>query len=117
MTGLIGGPERRQLQANLSSSPPCTGGRAYLVGDQLTLADLAVVAQLSLLLFPASAGAPLAGRGVSGLADHPLLAAAVQLARWHPAPAGSGLSGTAPGTMRPASCCCAWAASPAAGDP
>ncbi|MBM5793979.1 MAG: glutathione S-transferase family protein, partial [Cyanobacteria bacterium K_DeepCast_0m_m1_088] len=34
----------------------------------------AVVAQLSLLLFPASAGAPLAGRGVPGLADDPLLA-------------------------------------------
>jgi len=45
----------------------------YLVGDRLTLADLAVAAQLGLLKFPASSGAPLAGQGVSGIADHPLL--------------------------------------------
>jgi glutathione S-transferase len=32
-----------------------------------------VVAQLSLLKFPVCAGAPLAGRGVPGIADHPLL--------------------------------------------
>jgi glutathione S-transferase len=44
------------------------------VGEALSLADLAVVAQLSLLSFPASAGAPLAGRGVPGLADDPQLA-------------------------------------------
>jgi glutathione S-transferase len=50
------------------------GHRPYLEGDTLTLADLAVAAQLSLLKFPASAGAPLAGRGVEGIADHPLLA-------------------------------------------
>ncbi len=73
VTGLIGTQERRQLQTNLEQLATLTGGRAYLVGDQLSLADLAVVAQLSLLLFPASAGAPLAGHGISGLADHPLL--------------------------------------------
>jgi glutathione S-transferase len=32
------------------------------------------MAQLSLLRFPESAGAPLAGRGVPGLADDPQLA-------------------------------------------
>lgn len=46
----------------------------YLEGNRLSLADLAVAAQLSLLKFPASAGAPLAGRGVEGIADSPLLA-------------------------------------------
>ena len=45
----------------------------YLVGEQLTLADLAVMAQLSLLKFPQCAGAPLAGLGVPGLADDPQL--------------------------------------------
>jgi glutathione S-transferase len=44
-----------------------------LVGDQLSMADLAVAAQLSLLRFPASSGDGLAGRGVPGLSDHPQL--------------------------------------------
>ena len=47
--------------------------RPYLVGDSLSLADLAVMGQLSLVRFPESAGAPLAGRGVPGLADDPQL--------------------------------------------
>jgi len=63
-----------QLRANLEQLSVLVQQQPYLVGDQLSLADLAVVAQLSLLLFPASAGAPLAGRGVPGLADDPLLA-------------------------------------------
>jgi glutathione S-transferase len=63
-----------QLRANLQSLCTLVQQRSYLVGDQLSLADLAVAAQLSLLLFPVSAGAPLAGRGVPGLADDPHLA-------------------------------------------
>jgi glutathione S-transferase len=63
-----------QLRANLHQLCALVQQQPYLVGDRLTLADLAVVAQLSLLLFPASAGAPLAGRGVPGLADNPQLA-------------------------------------------
>jgi glutathione S-transferase len=46
---------------------------SVLVGDFLSLADLAVAAQLSLLRFPASSGPQLAGRGVAGLSDHPRL--------------------------------------------
>ena len=60
----------RQLTA-LTTAPATAG--PYLVGAQLSLADLAVAAQLSLLKFPQSAGAPLAGRGVPGLADDPQL--------------------------------------------
>jgi glutathione S-transferase len=69
----IGQSERRQLQHNLEQLAVLLTPGRFLVGDRLSLADLAVAAQLSLLLFPASAGAPLAGRGVPGLADHPLL--------------------------------------------
>ena len=65
--------ERQQLQRSLEQLALLVAQAPYLVGGQLSLADLAVVAQLSLLKFPASAGAPLAGRGVPGLADHPLL--------------------------------------------
>ena len=62
------------LRASLEQLAVLVQQQPYLVGDQLSLADLSVVAQLALLLFPASAGAPLAGRGVPGLADDPLLA-------------------------------------------
>ncbi len=70
----LGQGERRQLQRNLEQLALLVSEGGHLVGDSLSLADLAVAAQLSLLRFPASAGAPLAGRGVPGLADHPLLA-------------------------------------------
>lgn len=68
---LLAPVEARQLHRNLEQLSHLVAGRHYLVGDQLSLADLAVVAQLSLLRFPASAGAPLAGEGVGGIADHP----------------------------------------------
>ncbi|MGL6133157.1 MAG: glutathione S-transferase family protein [Prochlorococcaceae cyanobacterium] len=70
---VFGQQQRRQLQSNLEQLALLTGSCHHLVGDQLSLADLAVVAQLSLLRFPASSGAPLAGRGVSGIADNPML--------------------------------------------
>ena len=66
--------DARQLQRNLEQLLTLSQAGPYLVGDRLSLADLAVVAQLSLLRFPAGAGAPLAGRGLPGLSDNPLLA-------------------------------------------
>ncbi len=71
---LLGPCEAQQLHRILEQLAVLVGQRPYLEGDTLTLADLAVAAQLSLLKFPASAGAPLAGRGVEGIADHPVLA-------------------------------------------
>jgi glutathione S-transferase len=70
---VVGSAERQQLQTNLEQLAVLVADQPYLVGDRLTLADLAVAAQLGLLKFPASSGAPLAGQGVSGIADHPLL--------------------------------------------
>jgi glutathione S-transferase len=64
--------EARQLHRNLEQLCQLVAGRDHLVGSQLSLADLAVVAQLSLLRFPATAGVPIAGEGVSGIADNPL---------------------------------------------
>jgi glutathione S-transferase len=63
----------QQLRCNLEQLTALVGSRSYLVGECLSLADLAVAAQLSLLQFPVSAGAPLAGRGVAGIADDPQL--------------------------------------------
>ncbi|QVL53251.1 MAG: glutathione S-transferase family protein [Cyanobium sp. M30B3] len=72
--GVLTGDASRQLQRNLEQLAVLCAAQPYLVGDQLSLADLAVAAQLSLLRFPASCGAPLAGRGAPGIADNPLLA-------------------------------------------
>ncbi|MBM5816376.1 MAG: glutathione S-transferase family protein [Cyanobacteria bacterium K_Offshore_surface_m2_239] len=72
LTSLLAPQEARQLRRNLEQLGQLVAGRDHLVGSQLTLADLAVVAQLSLLRFPASAGAALAGEGVDGIADNPL---------------------------------------------
>lgn len=63
----------RQLTRMLEQLAVLVRDRPHLEGDRLSLADLAVVAQLSLLRFPLSAGEPLAGRGVEGISDHPLL--------------------------------------------
>jgi glutathione S-transferase len=73
LSSLLAPLEARQLHRNLEQLTQLVAGRSYLVGERLTLADLAVVAQLSLLRFPASAGAPLAGEGVGGMADHPMV--------------------------------------------
>ena len=77
--GMLAGDAAGQLQRNLEQLAVLCAANPYLVGDALSLADLAVTAQLSLLCFPASSGAPLAGRGVTGIADNPLLAS---LFRW-----------------------------------
>jgi glutathione S-transferase len=73
MAGAIAVAGSQQLEARLEQLAALVAEAPYLVGDQLSLADLAVAAQLSLLKFPASAGAPLAGRGAPGIADNPLL--------------------------------------------
>ena len=62
-----------QLRRNLEQLTALVAAGPYLVGERLSLADLAVAGQLSLLRFPAAAGAPLAGRGVPGIADDPQL--------------------------------------------
>jgi len=43
----------------------------YLVGSSVSLADVAVAAQLYLLRFPLVAGPQLAARGIAGIADQP----------------------------------------------
>jgi glutathione S-transferase len=73
LEGVLGTRDQDQLQAQLEQLAVLATAGPYLVGDALSLADLAVAAQLSLLKFPASSGAPLAGRGVAGIADNPLL--------------------------------------------
>ena len=65
--------QARQMRRNLEYLAQIVSAQPYLEGTQLSLADLAVVAQLSLLKFPAFSGAPLADRGVEGIANNPVL--------------------------------------------
>ena len=62
-----------QMRRNLEHLAAIVSTQPYLEGSQLSLVDLAVVAQLSLLKCPASWGAPLADRGVGGIANSPVL--------------------------------------------
>ena len=73
VTELVNQNERAELLASLEQLSAAVQAAPWLVGDAMSLADLAVAAQLSLLRFPSSAGSALAGRGVSGLSDHPKL--------------------------------------------
>ena len=47
--------------------------RHWLVGNALSIADISIAAQLSLLQFPESAGRKLSGKGCPGFSDHPEL--------------------------------------------
>ena len=73
VTELVNQNDRADLLATLEQLSASVQAKPWLVGEAMSLADLAVAAQLSLLRFPASSGAALAGTGVPGLSDHPKL--------------------------------------------
>ena len=73
VTELVNQNDRADLLATLEQLSASVQAKPWLVGEAMSLADLAVAAQLSLLRFPASSGAALAGKGVPGLSDHPKL--------------------------------------------
>ena len=70
---LLGQEQRSSMLSSLCAIADGLDPEGCLVGDSITLADLALGAQLSLLRFPPSAGDALAGRGVPGISDHPRL--------------------------------------------
>ena len=76
---LLGQEQRASMLSSLCSVADGLDPNGCLVGHAISLADLAVAAQLSLLRFPASSGESLAGRGVPGISDHPRLQ---NLFRW-----------------------------------
>ena len=73
VTELVNQNERADLLASLEQLALSVQAKPWLVGDAMSLADLAVAAQLSLVSFPSSSGVALAGKGVPGLSDHPKL--------------------------------------------
>ena len=78
MTELVNQNDRADLLTSLEQLSSSVQQSPWLVGDAMSMADLSVAAQLSLLNFPSSAGAALAGKGVPGLRDHPKLQALFQ---------------------------------------
>ena len=76
---LLGQEQRASMLSSLCSVADGLDPNGCLVGHAISLADLALAAQLSLLRFPASSGESLAGRGVPGISDHPRLQ---DLFRW-----------------------------------
>ena len=73
VTELVNQNERAALLASLEQLALSVQSTPWLVGDSMSLADLAVAAQLSLICFSSSSGAALAGKGVPGISDHPKL--------------------------------------------
>ena len=47
--------------------------KKYLIGDRLSIADISIAAQLSLLKFPKSSGPILSGEGVQEYINNPYL--------------------------------------------
>ena len=70
---LVNQNERAELLASLEQLALSVQTNPWLVGESMSLADLAVAAQLSLIRFPSSSGSSLSGKGVPGLSDHPSL--------------------------------------------
>lgn len=62
----------QQVKQALEQLTTLVANGQSLFGEQYCTADMAVAAQLYGLKFPAAAGAELGGRGVPGIADHPL---------------------------------------------
>lgn len=76
MTGLtqaMNNETSNTLLNNLEKIATLVKTKQWLVGNSLSIADIAVAAQLSLLCFPASSGENLFGKGCPGYKDNPRL--------------------------------------------
>ena len=73
VSGFFTKGERAQLFSSLEHLSVLVQRKSWLIGDAMSIADLSVAAQLSLLCFPVSAGETLKGKGIPGISDHPLL--------------------------------------------
>ncbi len=70
---LVPKTDRDDLVKSLIQISNLLKSNQWLVGDKLSIADIAVAAQLSLIRFPISSGTSLCGKGCPGLKDNPLL--------------------------------------------
>ena len=72
-TQLLQQNQSQDLLSSLEHLSKLIQNNQWLVGDQMSFADIAIAAQLSLLRFPKSSGESLAGKGCPGFSDHPAL--------------------------------------------
>ncbi len=62
-----------ELLTSLEKFAHLVNTNEWLIGDSLSIADIALASQLSLLRFPVSSGENLSGKGCPGFADNPNL--------------------------------------------
>ena len=68
---LVNQGEEEVLLESLKKLSNLVEANKWLIGQKMSIADIAVASQLSLLRFPASSGIPLVGKGYAGFSDHP----------------------------------------------
>ena len=73
ISGLINQKEKESLKVNLDSLTNLVKQENFLVGKKLSIADISVASQLSLLSFPNSSGEKLKGKGCSIYMNDPSL--------------------------------------------
>ena len=73
VTEMFSSGQQNDLIASLEQIAKLIEKNDFLVGEQISVADLAVAAQLSLLRFPDSSKEALVGKGVAGISNHPNL--------------------------------------------
>ena len=70
---VISAKDNLELQKILESLSKSLINKKYLIGDNLSMADIAIAAQLSLLKFPKSSGPILSGEGCQEYINNPYL--------------------------------------------
>ncbi len=73
VTDVINPRESKALLTSLEKLATLVSSTEWLVGNSLSIADIAIAAQLSLLKFPSSSGPKLRGKGCPGFLDNPQL--------------------------------------------
>ncbi len=73
ISGLINQKEKESLKQNLEYLSNLIDQENFLIGDKLSIADISVASQLSLLKFPNSSGENLTGKGCSLYINDPSL--------------------------------------------
>ena len=70
---VLSSKDNLELQKLLESLSRSLINKKYLIGDSLSVADIAIAAQLSLLKFPKSSGPILSGEGCQEYINNPYL--------------------------------------------
>ena len=73
ISGLINQEKKENLQLNLNYLTTSIQEENFLIGKELSIADISVASQLSLLNFPKSSGENLKGKGCSSYINNPCL--------------------------------------------